>query len=169
MSKLSEILSKKTDNELIFYVKYPRKHTREAVQLASAELKKRNLILPESIVKMMTVEVGHTETDDNLITKEIRAKLYITSLLISFLYVGLGTVCILSLSPSSRLYGEWIFPALLITLPASFISLGIAFLDADAAGLIMIIQFITFLIFWLVAFQILKSFKKKKLRKMNRI
>lgn len=49
MSALKQILSKKTDKELLFYINNIDKHTEEAVQLALAELKQRNVELPETV------------------------------------------------------------------------------------------------------------------------
>ena len=45
MSALQQLLSRKTDQELLFYVVNPGKHTEEAVQLALAELQRRNVDL----------------------------------------------------------------------------------------------------------------------------
>ena len=51
MSALQQLLSRKTDQELLFYVNYPGKHTEEAVRLAIAELQRRNVNLPHDIVE----------------------------------------------------------------------------------------------------------------------
>ena len=45
MSALQQLLSRKTDQELLFYVNNPNKHTLEAVRLAIAELQQRNVYL----------------------------------------------------------------------------------------------------------------------------
>ena len=50
MSALKSILAKKTDQQLIYYVRYPDKHTEEAVLLAHEELINRNVKLPEDII-----------------------------------------------------------------------------------------------------------------------
>ncbi|MGY0037529.1 hypothetical protein [Pedobacter sp. NJ-S-72] len=49
MSALQQVLSKKTDKELLFYINNIDKHTDEAVRLALAELQKRNVELSENI------------------------------------------------------------------------------------------------------------------------
>lgn len=44
MPTLKNILSKKTDQQLMYYVMHPDKHTEEAVQLALEELNNRNIV-----------------------------------------------------------------------------------------------------------------------------
>ncbi|KIO76971.1 hypothetical protein TH53_11925 [Pedobacter lusitanus] len=56
MSALQQILSKKTDKELLFYINNIDKHTDEAVRLALAELRKRNVELPDQIE--LDIEAG---------------------------------------------------------------------------------------------------------------
>ena len=51
MSALQQLLSRKTDQELLFYVNNPNKHTLEAVRLAIAELQRRDVNLPHDIVE----------------------------------------------------------------------------------------------------------------------
>lgn len=53
MSALKQILSKKTDAELVFYIENVDKHTDEAVRLAFAELQSRNFVLPENASEKM--------------------------------------------------------------------------------------------------------------------
>lgn len=54
MSALQQILSKKTDKELLFYINNIDKHTDEAVKLALAELQHRNVELPEMVTNNIT-------------------------------------------------------------------------------------------------------------------
>ena len=58
MSALQQILSKKTDKELLFYINNIDKHTDEAVQLAFAELQKRNVELSDNIEQDIKVKIN---------------------------------------------------------------------------------------------------------------
>ncbi|QNK63378.1 hypothetical protein H7F33_02355 [Pedobacter sp. PAMC26386] len=58
MSTLRQILSRKTDKELLFYVHNVDKHIDEAVSLALAELQKRNVELAENIEEDIKNQVG---------------------------------------------------------------------------------------------------------------
>jgi hypothetical protein len=56
------------------------------------------------------------------------------SLIISFFYVGLGTLSLLALYPSSPIYGDWAFYIMLFTLPVSFIGFGIIYAEPNYAS-----------------------------------
>jgi hypothetical protein len=84
------------------------------------------------------------------------------SFFISLAYVGLGTISVLSIYPSSPLYGSWVTFALIITLPVNFISVGIMYTDPTAIALILIVQLGYFLLFWFIVYRFLKSRAKKK-------
>jgi Trk-type K+ transport system membrane component len=84
------------------------------------------------------------------------------SFFISLVYVGLGTICVLCLRPNPPLDGNWMIFALLITLPVNFISVGIMYADSTAIELVLIIQLIYFLLFWLILYSILKRRSKKR-------
>lgn len=58
MSALKQILSKKTDKELLFYINNIDKHTDEAVQLALVELQHRNVELPENTTQNIDQEIN---------------------------------------------------------------------------------------------------------------
>ncbi len=90
---------------------------------------------------------------------DIKNSTLVKSFIISFLYVVLGTVAVLSGYPSSPLYGEWVSTALLLTLPVSVISFGIAFADATAFWSVLMVQLIVLLIFWRIVFKIM--YKRK--------
>ncbi|MCX2449724.1 hypothetical protein OQX61_00455 [Pedobacter sp. PLR] len=57
MSALKKILSEKTNNELMFYVKNIDKHTEEAVGLALKELNNRNVQLPEGLIDNIEIQL----------------------------------------------------------------------------------------------------------------
>lgn len=65
MSALKQILSKKTDRELQFYIENTDKHTDEAVWIALAELRNRNVDLPVDIKEIIT---------DKLNTRTVKIK-----------------------------------------------------------------------------------------------
>jgi uncharacterized membrane protein len=87
----------------------------------------------------------------------------IKSLIISLAYVGLGTISLLSGYPSSPLYGDWVLPIMLLTLPVSVWSFGIVFADSHAFWAVIIVQTIVFLIFWLLLFRWMQKKSKKKI------
>jgi len=67
---------------------------------------------------------------------------------ISFLYVLVGTISVLSVYPEAPLYGDWVIVTLLLTLPVSFISLSVMYMDSSSFGLIILIQLIVFCVMW---------------------
>jgi len=80
--------------------------------------------------------------------------------IISFLYVFIGTISVLSVYPEAPLYGDWVIVALLLTLPVAFISLGVMYMDASAFGLVILIQLIVFCVLWYVLYRVLDKRKK---------
>ncbi|SHK72682.1 hypothetical protein [Chryseobacterium polytrichastri] len=79
------------------------------------------------------------------------------ALIISVIYVGLGTVAVCSVYGSDFLYGEWAGYALAITAPVTFISFFYRFVDVNIFP-VLIIQFIMFII----TFLFLSLFIKKR-------
>lgn len=77
------------------------------------------------------------------------------SFLISFSYVLIGTIGVLSAYPSSPLYGDWVVFALLLTLPVTIISFGVMYAEPDATVMVLIIQLVMFLITWYVLYKTL--------------
>lgn len=65
MSALKQILAKKTDNELFFYINNIDKHTEEAVRLALSELQKRKVQLPEGIIEHIEIQLNSKSALDN--------------------------------------------------------------------------------------------------------
>ncbi|WP_404985436.1 hypothetical protein ACI513_19735 [Chryseobacterium sp. M5] len=80
------------------------------------------------------------------------------ALIISVIYVGLGTTAVCSVYGSDFLYGEWAGYVLLITFPVSFFSFMYRYAESDFLLPVFIIQFIVFL----CTFFILSLFIKKK-------
>lgn len=74
------------------------------------------------------------------------------SFLISFVYVGFGTLSVLSSIPSFPLSGPWAVFGVLLTFPVSIFSFGIAYADSTLTGLILIVESIVFLLFWILLF-----------------
>lgn len=149
------MLGKKTDQQLLYYVRYTDKHTEEVVLLAREELINRNVELPEDIIII-------DRTVSPVLDEKTKDKLFYRSLVFSFLYVGLGTISIFSLNPSSIFYGMFRTTILFVTFPVNFISLAAAFIG-EKTSLILFIQIIVFLLFWLFLFNISKLISRKRL------
>jgi|GEM_PF-7104764 len=80
----------------------------------------------------------------------------------SFLYVGLATISVLSLPHDSPLHGSWMFIGIVITLPVSFISFGIMYMEPSGYYLVLLVQFIHFLLLWAILFFFYKAKGVKK-------
>lgn len=93
---------------------------------------------------------------------KIKVNILIKSFIVSFLYVSLGTVAILSGYPSSPLYGGWVLPTMLLTFPVSIWSFGIVFSDSSAFWSVIIVESIVCLLFWLILFKWMNRRLKKK-------
>jgi len=92
---------------------------------------------------------------------ELKSNALRNSLIIAFLYVGFGTVTVMSVYPYSPLYGDWIYIGLLLTLPVSIVGFAVMFVEPNGYFLVLIVQIITFLIFWFILYQYLfKKYKK---------
>lgn len=72
-------------------------------------------------------------------------KLRKASIIISALYVGLGTFAVCSIYGSDLFYGKWSFTLLVITFPVSFLSFMYRYAEPDFLLPVFIIQFIVFL------------------------
>jgi len=92
--------------------------------------------------------------------KEIKSilKTRKVALIISALYVGLGTLAVCSIYGGDPLYGEWSFSTLVLTFPVTFLSFIYRYAEADYLLPVFVIQFIMFLF----TFFILSVFIKKK-------
>ncbi len=77
---------------------------------------------------------------------------------IAFSYVGLGTLAVCSVYPADIFYGSWSLWGLLITFPVTIISFGYRYAEADTIYPVFIIQFVMFLL----TFLILSSFFRNK-------
>ena len=72
------------------------------------------------------------------------------ALLISIIYVGLGTLSVCSIYPFDPLYGDWSFTCLILTFPVSIISFGFRYGEANLLYPVIIIQFVVFILFFLI-------------------
>ncbi|RAK21765.1 hypothetical protein B0I03_105201 [Flavobacterium aquaticum] len=77
--------------------------------------------------------------------------------LISILYVGLGTFTVCSVYGSDTFYGEWTVFALLVTFPVSIISFGYRYAEPNSFLPVFIIQFIMFIITFLILSSLIKN------------
>ena len=94
---------------------------------------------------------------------ELKRNTLKNSLIIAFLYVGLGTMTAMSAYPDSPLYGDWIYIGLLLTLPVSIIGFAVMFADPNGYFLVLTVQVITFLLFWLILYRYLLKRHKTRM------
>lgn len=80
----------------------------------------------------------------------MKKSILFNSIVFSFLYVGLGTIALLSLDRNFILSGEWAFYALLITMPVSFLGFGYVYMETDIWPELMFIQLGVFILCVLV-------------------
>lgn len=95
---------------------------------------------------------------------ELKNKAYKNSFYISILYVGLGTLAVLSVYPASPLSGDWVLFALLLTLPVSVVGFGLMYADANGYLIAFLAQVITFFIFWVIVYRVLLKRYRKQAR-----
>lgn len=87
-------------------------------------------------------------------------------LIISAIYVGIGTLAVCNIAGGDWLYGDWTIYTLLFTFPVTIISFGYRYAEADYLLPVLLIQFVMFVITFLfscLVFSLLKSifnFKK---------
>lgn len=80
------------------------------------------------------------------------------SFLIAFTYVGSATLALLFMNMTNIL----VLITLLLTLPVSFISFGIAYTEKDSTLAIIIVQLIMFLSLWAILYY---RFKKRSAKR----
>ena len=85
-------------------------------------------------------------------------------LIISAIYVGAGTLAICNIAGGDLFYGEWADYVLSLTFPVTIISFGYRYAEADSLLPVFVIQFVMFIITYLILISSLfKSvFKIKK-------
>jgi hypothetical protein len=87
---------------------------------------------------------------------------YLKALVITLIYVGLGTLSVCSVYPDDTFSGMWALFGLIITLPVSIISFSYRFADAKDIQPIFIIQAIMLIPTYLVVLFILRRKPKSK-------
>ncbi|MGC4128460.1 MAG: hypothetical protein QM564_02635 [Bergeyella sp.] len=80
------------------------------------------------------------------------------ALIISAIYVGLGTFAICNAYGSDALYGDWTIYTIVITFPVTIISFGYRYAEPNSLIPVYIIQFIMFVL----TFLLLSLFIKEK-------
>jgi hypothetical protein len=80
-------------------------------------------------------------------------KAFYDSLVVSFLYVGLGTISVISVYPGSLFYGDWVIFGFLLTVPVSFVGFAIMYAGSDGYWLALLAQGCVFFIFWFIAYR----------------
>lgn len=83
-------------------------------------------------------------------------------LILSIIYVGIGTISVCSVYPSDSFYGEWSWWGIFVTLPVSIISFMYRYADAGSLIPVFIIQIIMVYPTYLVFKSIMKIFYKKR-------
>jgi len=83
---------------------------------------------------------------------------YKYSYLIAFLYVGLGTLSILSMYPDNLFFGEWVMWGILFTLPVNVLGWGILYADRSQHAIVIFVQIVVFILVGWLLFRLL--FKK---------
>lgn len=86
--------------------------------------------------------------------KDLQNKAKINSLILSLIYVGLGTVGILCSYPPY--YGDWVLFVILFTFPVSILGIGIMY-AGEYYTAVIIVQIFMFLLFWFCSYRFLYS------------
>ena len=71
-------------------------------------------------------------------------------LIISAIYVGIGTLAVCSIYPKDLFYGNWSLIVLLITFPVTIISFGYRYAEADSLLPVFMIQSVMFILTYLI-------------------
>ena len=87
------------------------------------------------------------------------------SALVSFLYVGFGTISILGMYPQSPIYWELSYLGFLVTLPVSVLGFGIIYMESENYSLVLSVQAGMFFLFWFLVYLIL--IRRHNKRKVN--
>ena len=87
---------------------------------------------------------------------------YLKAFVITFAYVGLGTLSVCSVYPDDTFSGMWALFGLVITLPVSIISFAYRFADAKNIQPVFIIQAIMFILTYLFVIVVIMRRDKKK-------
>jgi hypothetical protein len=83
------------------------------------------------------------------------------SFLISFLYVGSGTLALLFMN----LTDKFVLFVLTLTIPVNFIGFGIAYTEQNSTLPIIIVQLAVFLLFWRILYRRLKKRTARTLKR----
>jgi len=86
-----------------------------------------------------------------------KRKIIKISFLISFIYVGFATISPLGLPHDSPLYWESSIFGVFITFPVSLLSFGIMYYEAGHYILVLMVQFVMFLLFWYLVYRYMRK------------
>ncbi len=70
-------------------------------------------------------------------------------LIISAIYVGIGTLAVCSIYPKDLFYGDWSLFVLILTVPVTIVSFGYRYAEIDYLIPVLIIQFVMFILTFL--------------------
>lgn len=82
-------------------------------------------------------------------------KIFLKSLLIALVYVGIGTLSLVSMYPKSPIYTPIAWIGFLITFPVTISSFGIMYTEPNSLEKIVVVQLLTFIIVWAILYIIL--------------
>lgn len=84
------------------------------------------------------------------------------SVLLSLIYVSLGTFSILGSDPKSKFYGDWSDLVSFVTFPVNIIGFGYTYAESNYLPGLLLIQFGVFVVFtWLVYILLVRRSRKK--------
>jgi hypothetical protein len=160
MATLKNLLSTKTDQQLLYYIHYPEKHTEEGVAAALEELRSRGLVLPENIDLVLNEKTQVLRAKRNPLSQKEKDDLFRQTLIFSVCYVGLATVCVLFVKTASVVIAGLLSIGVLLTLPVSAISLTIVHGESYEVFTVLIVQFLHFFGFWFFSYNVLFSIRR---------
>ncbi len=83
----------------------------------------------------------------------------IKSFLYSLIYVGIATISLLGIYPSSPLFFEWSYIAVLLTFPVSVLGFALSYAMGISYALILLLQLIMFFICWFITYRVMMKRK----------
>lgn len=160
MATLKNLLSTKTDQQLLYYIHHPEKHTEEGVAAALEELRARAVAVPENIDVVLSEKTKVLRAKRNPLSQKEKDDLFRQTLIFSVCYVSLATICVLFVKTASVVIAGLLSIGVLLTLPVSAISLTIVHGESYEVTTVLIVQLLHFLGFWFFSYNILFSIRR---------
>ena len=86
---------------------------------------------------------------------ELQSRAFNNSLTLSIVYVGIGTVSVLSMYTDSFVMAWFALIGIILTFPVSFVSLGIIYMEPNNYVEILLVQSVVFGLFWFISYRVL--------------